>query len=212
MVRKMLVIGGLLVALASLMLGCAVKQQQSSYLQLYKYSDVLLPTPQKVMLYRPASGAKTAAKVTITKADQIHLMKVLRSAVDRSLRNVPAPKDGLKPQQKFSLELDYNNQADLELMVGDKLITFSIKQIIVDLNGKSLVIDTGKGIKQLSGLSFTDDFIKFIQNYSPDTGFPLPPAVKGEMNVGQLPLAQPGDDHIEFLPPAKPQSESGFGH
>jgi len=44
-----------------------------------------------------------------------------------------------------------------------------------------------------------------------DRGFPLPPAVKSELKVEQLPLAKPGEAKVEFLPPALPQKSQG-GH
>ncbi len=186
-------------------LGCGARQADVG-MQLYKYPDVLLPTPVKVLLTRDTAG-KQPPETALTKSDIASLMRVMRAAVDTSLHAEPSQEGAWLNNKSFSLEFSYGKNVDVELMADNKLVTFSTQSLLINLNRSLVLLQVKNEVKVFSGLQLTDEFRTFMQQYNADNGLPLPPAKKSELGVERLPLAKPGEGKIELLPPAQPRKK-----
>ncbi len=191
-------------------LGCGTRQTDMA-VQLYKYPDVLLPTPAKVILTRDTAG-KTLAETALTRSDITSLMRVMRSAVDTSLHPEPGQEGAWQNNKPFSLEFSYSKNVDVELMVDNKPVTFSTQSILINLKRSLILLNVKNEVKVFSGLLLTDEFRTFMQEYNADDGFPLPPAKKNELGVKRLPLAKPREGKVELLPPAEPRNKTPSVH
>ncbi|HZW82544.1 MAG TPA: hypothetical protein VFF14_03865 [Candidatus Deferrimicrobium sp.] len=191
--------------------GCADKTLNPMELQLYKYPTVMFPTPDKVTLIKDSSG--TPEEIQLSKVDISSLMKVLRTSVDSALSKEKVTKDTWNANRRFALELTFNKPARFELALqNNKTEDFDTNKVLVNLEQKTLLLEVKDQIITFSGLSFNDDFLKFMKDFTKDQGFPLPPAKQGDMAIEQLPLARPGTGKVELLPPAQPRNQGSGGH
>jgi hypothetical protein len=208
---RKLILGLLLLGIILFVLGCTDKTQNPMELQMYNNPTVMFPTPDKVTLIKDSAG--TPEEIQLSKVDIGSLMKVLRTGVDSTLSKEKATKDTWNANRKFALEVTFNKPARFELALqNNKTEDFETTKVLVNLEQKTLLLEVKDQIIIFSGLSLSDDFLKFMKEFSKDQGFPLPPAKQGDMSIEQLPLARPGTGKIELLPPAQPRNKSSNGH
>ena len=186
-----------------LVLGCGRSVPSNlTNLQLYNYPEVLIPTPQTIVLNRAQEKALQPVQVNIPRADFAPILKEMRSALDVSLQGTSA--ESWEKHKQFSLEFAYDKPIEVDLMVNDKLEILKTNSLLLDLERKVLVVRQDQADTALSEARLSDSFIEFMKGYSKDLGFPLPPASRGENRVEQLPLARPGQSKVEFLLPGFP--------
>jgi len=191
---------------------CQAGSKGIKSLELYKYPAVLIPAPTKAILTRNNSKSGAAEEIALTKADLSPLMRVVRSAVDTSLRQDKPKSDAWNENKKFSLLFEYETEVELELVVADKPINLTTKKVLISLEHNLILVEAKTEVREYSGLQFSDAFRTFLQAYNQDSGFPLPPAKKDGMDVEKIPLAKPGRSGVEFLPPAEPKAERSAPH
>lgn len=185
-----------------LLTGCQAAKKFD--LQIYTYPDVLLPVPQGVVLTREEVKP---SEITLPKADISPLMRALRSAFD-----VPLHYDEFRDwesHRSFSLELDFNKDASLDVIVDGKVESLHTEKMLIDLKQRLVLIDYKGEKKVLAGANFSDAFITLLKEYNRELGFPLPSPGKGGSRIEQLPLAKPGQGKVQFLPPAVPRQSTG---
>lgn len=202
-VLRKIITGLFLITVLISLFGCdsAGKKQ---IVQLPDNSNIILPSPDKVVLSRVDQAGKQLT-VTLKQGDLGSMLNILRVSVQTSLQ--PAGKVDWQTSKHFSLELDYTKSTEVDLIVKHKRVQLMSKRLLFDLDKRILLIDQGSSIKAYSGIHITDSFTQFMKNFTANSVFPLPPATPSGLQVEQLPLAKPGEAQIELLPPSTPPGQ-----